>query len=105
VFLAFKEAVHNVVLHAAATEVRVRLAHEPPGIVLTVQDDGRGFDAGQAGAGQGLREPGVPGASAGGNGLFNMRKRLEEIGGQCQVESGPGRGTTVRFTIPLPTRT
>jgi signal transduction histidine kinase len=36
---------------------------------------------------------------AGGNGLANMRKRIEGIGGECQVDSAPGKGTTVRFIV------
>jgi signal transduction histidine kinase len=109
VFLAFKEALHNVVQHAAATEVRVELRLEAERLVLRVVDNGRGVRS------PGLR-PASPGGKttseihgleprassgriAGGNGLANMRRRLAEIGGGCEICSQPGHGTTVIFTV------
>ena len=88
-FLAFKEALHNIVKHAAANEVHVELKLEAAQLTLQVADDGRGF---------------VPAAPAGrigcGNGLANMRQRLVEIGGVCEIHSEAGRGTTVTFIVP-----
>jgi len=98
-FLAFKEALHNVVKHAAAREVRVELALEPGGFRLTVADNGRGFvpSATEAAAA-------TPWSRLeGGNGLTNMRTRLEEIGGKCDVRSEPGAGTSVTFAVPVKT--
>jgi len=97
-FLAVKEALHNALKHAAASEVRVVLAIEPRQFTLAVVDNGCGF------------VPGTPAPTAGsagatpkgGNGLWNMKTRLEEIGGQCVVTSQAGAGTTVTFAIPLP---
>jgi signal transduction histidine kinase/ligand-binding sensor domain-containing protein len=98
-FLAFKEAVHNVVRHSAATEAGIQFTLASSGFTLDIQDDGRGFDPSSprgARTGDGER----PRATFG-HGLINMRKRLEEIGGQCSVESGAGRGTRVRFALPM----
>jgi ligand-binding sensor domain-containing protein/signal transduction histidine kinase len=115
-FLAFKEAVHNVARHASATEVMVRFHLETPGFTLSIEDNGLGFDPTQP---NGLRPNGTSHLSsssstdpvelgdpagpavrlASGNGLVNMHRRLEEIGGRCVVESVVGSGTTVRFVV------
>jgi signal transduction histidine kinase len=97
-FLAFKESLHNVVRHAAAGEVCVALKLEANQLVLMVADNGRGFDGGQTADGLPLK----PGRLSPGNGLANLRRRLVEIQGRCEVHSQPGRGTTVTFTVPLP---
>ena len=97
VFLAFKEALHNIVKHAAATEVRVSLQANGAGFELMVSDNGRGFvlDAERPAA-----EATPDAARLGpGNGLLNMRKRLEDIGGRCQWRTAPGEGTRVTFVI------
>jgi signal transduction histidine kinase/ligand-binding sensor domain-containing protein len=87
VFLAFKEAVNNVVKHAQATEARVKLQLEPGRFVLTVADNGRGL--GDL-SGKQLR-----------NGLKNMRKRLADIGGEFDVAPGEKGGTVVKLSVPL----
>jgi signal transduction histidine kinase len=97
VFLAFKEALHNVVCHAAAAEVRVALQLAGETIILTVTDDGRGFDTGESPA----ATPPKPGRISQGNGLANLKRRLAEIHGECGIQSAPGRGTTVTFTVPV----
>ena len=96
-FLAFKEALNNIVKHAAATEVRVELKLSAEKLELVAADDGRGFEAG------GVKEnlPATPDRIARGNGLPNMKRRLAEIGGACELHSEPGRGTTVKFSVPL----
>ncbi len=94
-FLACKEALHNVVKHAAATEVYISLNTEPHAFILTIRDNGKGF---------------VPNAApknltpeadrfANGMGLTNMRQRLEKVGGRFEIDSAPGQGTTIRFVI------
>lgn len=85
-FLAFKEALNNTVKHAAAHEVEITLRVEERRIRLVVRDDGRGF---------------VSPPSAG-NGLDNMRARLESLGGTCRITSNPGQGTTVEFELDVP---
>jgi signal transduction histidine kinase len=77
------EALANVVRHAQARRVTVRLA---PGRLL-VADDGRGFD------------PAVP-LDDGRFGLYGMRERARMIGANLRIESAPGKGTTVELTVP-----
>jgi signal transduction histidine kinase len=95
-FLAFKEALHNVVKHATAIEVRVEFKLEAAQLALQVADDGRGFDITMPGDGHAAAA-----RIACRNGLANMQRRLAEIGGVCEICSEPGRGTTVTFIVPL----
>jgi signal transduction histidine kinase len=88
VFLAFKEALHNIVKHSGANEVSIGLSTDDGGFELVARDNGRGIDP-EAG-------PARPG---GGNGLENMRQRLEKIGGRCEIRSGPGGGTEIKFQV------
>jgi signal transduction histidine kinase/ligand-binding sensor domain-containing protein len=93
-FLAFKEALNNVIKHASASEVRISLAREGQSIVLTIEDNGRGFEPDAlAGSGQSGRRQG--------HGLENMRRRLEELGGRCEIRNAAGQGTTVRFFLNI----
>ena len=87
VFLAFKEAVHNVVKHAQASQVLIRLVLQDAGFAIEIQDDGRG--------------PGAPDENSGRNGLRNMRKRMEDVGGRFSITPAPSSGTLVRLTAPL----
>jgi signal transduction histidine kinase len=96
-FLAFKEALHNAIKHADASEVRISLTVKPAAFTLTVEDNGHGFAA-EALLGETRSDP--PHAAAG-NGLMNMRQRLAEIGGRCKIESAGGKGTKVTFTVVL----
>ncbi|HSY18050.1 MAG TPA: two-component regulator propeller domain-containing protein [Candidatus Acidoferrales bacterium] len=95
-FLAFKEALNNVVKHSKATEVVITLEVRRGGFVLSVADNGCGFDAMEP-AGSKLE----PVRRVRGNGLNNMRRRLEELGGRCTVTSRPGGGTRVAFEVEL----
>jgi signal transduction histidine kinase/ligand-binding sensor domain-containing protein len=92
-FLAFKEALHNVVKHADASEVYVSLTTGKDGFTLIVRDNGKGFALDQ-------RAEDVPPA-AHGNGLINMRQRLEKIGGRFAIHSAPGKGTEVEFVVGI----
>ena len=99
VFLAFKEALNNVVKHAQAAEVDISLELRPTEFVLLVVDDGRGFRwdpnrPAAASSGDGLR-------SAPGHGLPNMQKRLEDIGGRCVWDTAPGKGTRTTLTVAI----
>jgi len=96
-FLAFKEALHNVVKHAAASEVYVSLTTGADAFILVIRDDGKGF------APDVLPEEGRREASriARGHGLANMRKRLAQIGGHCEIRSSPGKGTEVKFVVAV----
>ena len=87
VFLAAKEAVTNVVKHAKATEVWVRLRLEPARFILEIQDNGRG-PVGMAG-------------KESRNGLRNMHKRMEDVGGSFAITPASEGGTVVRLTVPI----
>jgi signal transduction histidine kinase len=89
VFLAAKEAVTNIVKHSGATEAALRLRLEADGFTLEIQDNGRGP--------AGLKEK----AAESRNGLRNMRKRMEDIGGRFAIGPGPHGGTVVGLTVPL----
>lgn len=84
--LAAREALQNVAIHSAATEARVTLQLNDEALTIVISDNGQGFD---------LRR--VHGE---GNGLPNMRRRLEDIGGRLELESRPGAGTTVCLVVP-----
>ena len=88
-FLAFKEALHNAVKHSGATEVRIIAGINPSEFTLILQDNGCGFSPVEADQ------------NGFGNGLVNMCRRLAKIGGQCKIESVPGRGTNITFIVNL----
>ena len=90
IFLAFKEAIHNVVKHSGATEVSVSLALGTNDFTLNLRDNGRGFDP-----------TSLPERVGRGNGLKNMKQRLEKIGGRCEINTAPGRGTEIKFFVFL----
>jgi len=92
VFLAFKEALNNVLKHSGADEVRVSLAVEPAHFVLSVEDNGRGLQSDSAGA--------ETGKKIGGHGLPNMKSRMEKIGGKFSIVGNPSGGATASFTVP-----
>ena len=84
-YLCSKEALNNVVKHAGATEVWLRLELLAEGFRIVIEDNGKGFD--------------MTAPLTRGNGLCNMRRRLEELGGKCQIDSAPGAGTRVTFSM------
>lgn len=82
-------AVHNVVKHAAADHVELRLTVQGQDAVLDVVDDGRGFDVDDAEQ----RRPGM--------GLFTMRERVALAGGRFEIRSRVGSGTRITAAVPL----
>jgi two-component system sensor histidine kinase UhpB len=89
VYRIVQEALSNVVRHSGATRAAVRVVREPDRLVVTVEDDGHGFNVPEVrAAGRGL-------------GLFGMRERAAYLGGRVDVQSAPGTGTRVRAEIPL----
>ncbi len=96
-FLAFKEAMHNVVKHSAASETYIRLSVRTTSFELSIEDNGRGFTPGA----RGKNPPDDSVRLSSGNGLENMTRRLAEIHGLCDIQSTPGQGTKVNFTVPL----
>jgi len=89
-FLAFKEALTNVVRHAAATQVWLRMSVQNGEIIVVVADNGRGLDSRKH--------------EAGADGIANMTERLKSLGGVCGITSDGRNGTTVLFQAPLPKR-
>ncbi len=81
-----REALSNVGRHAEATTCRVTLRRDNDSALIEVDDDGRGFD---------------PSAAAAGDGLANIRKRADGLGGEATIESSARQGTTVRILVPL----
>ena len=97
-YLAVREALNNIVKHAAATEVQLRLNVDVArkNLTITIADNGRGFKVPTDPA----ATPASPG-TGGGHGLGNMIYRLKTIGGRCELESRPGQGTVIRLLLPL----
>lgn len=89
-FLAFKEAVTNVVRHSGATQAWLRISVRDNQLIVEVTDNGRGFD--------------LQARRAGADGLANMNERLKSLGGECEIQTVAQNGTTVRFRAPLPRR-
>jgi ligand-binding sensor domain-containing protein/signal transduction histidine kinase len=94
-FLAVREAFTNMLKHSGATRAKVCMTCLDSNIEIVVSDNGGGFDLVV------IEARGDEEAANCGNGLRNMRQRMADIGGQCVVESSPGRGTTVRFLLPF----
>lgn len=92
VFLACKEAINNVVRHSQAREVKISLVPGNAWFTLCVEDDGGGLD-----------RPGSVSSErpAGGNGLRNMKSRMDEIGGRLEISGRAGGGTVIQFEVPV----
>jgi signal transduction histidine kinase len=86
-FRVLQECLSNTVKHAQAKKVAVKLHFAPEAIFLSVKDDGAGFD------------PQAP--RPGHYGLINMRERAMKLGGAVTIESSPGQGAQVTFSVPL----
>jgi signal transduction histidine kinase len=86
--LVVKEALNNVARHAHASEVRVHVTATENLVAIKIEDDGRGFDR--------------PPENTLCDGLRNMRQRMEEIGGQFELDSRPNAGTRVAFRYAWP---
>jgi ligand-binding sensor domain-containing protein/signal transduction histidine kinase len=97
-FLAFKEALNNAVKHSGSAEVRISLLIETGGFSLQIEDNGRGFPMAEM---ESNPAP-TPDRPASGHGLGNIRLRLTEIGGTCDIRSALGEGTVVRLVVPNP---
>ena len=84
-FLIFKEAINNAAKYSLAASVQVRLVTAKGKLILTVIDDGCGFEL----------------VHADGNGLGNMEKRADNLNGQVFISSIKGEGTKVQLFIPI----
>jgi signal transduction histidine kinase len=83
-FRALRELLINAARHAHTEEARMKLTREGGDLLVTVEDDGIGFDH-----------------RGGGFGLVSIRERLEALGVRFEIESTPGRGTRARIIVPL----
>ena len=88
-FLVIKEALHNIVSHSGAKNVRLEIILDGALLRVTIGDDGHGFDP----------QSTVLGRPGGGHGLANMRQRMQEVGGTLDIRSAPGEGTTVILEV------
>jgi signal transduction histidine kinase len=85
IYRIVQEALHNCSRHSNATTVRVRVQQKAGVLLLSIQDDGKGFDVSQS---KGL-------------GLLGIEERVAQLGGTCRVQSGPGIGTIVTVELPF----
>jgi signal transduction histidine kinase len=85
VYFVCLEAMQNAQKYARASHVDVRLERDDGHLAFEIRDDGIGFD----------------GSAIAGSGLQNMRDRLSALGGEVEIRSAPGEGTTVRGRVPL----
>jgi signal transduction histidine kinase len=91
-YRVLQEALTNVVRHAEATRVGVILGLKEDTVTMIIEDDGRGF---------GCDEDNPAQAPARHFGLLGMRERLALVDGTLEIESAPGRGTTLFIRVPL----
>jgi signal transduction histidine kinase len=85
IYLIFKEAINNAARHADCSRVNVGFRAEGTRLILSIADDGEGFDAS---------------AEGDGNGLVSMRNRAKRLTAKFDITSRPGEGTTVRLEVP-----
>ncbi len=85
IYRVVQEALHNITRHAAAGSVRIAAQQEPGRLLLSIQDDGRGFDV--------RRSRGL--------GLLGMEERVAHLGGTLRLVSTPGSGTSISVVLPL----
>ena len=86
-----QEALHNALKHSKASKLNVYLRNNSADFLLSIADDGLGFETTQSNALHGI-------------GLENMYQRAELIGGELKVESEPGKGTKIILTITNPSK-
>ena len=86
IYRVVQEALHNCERHAGATKVRVILRREDSRLFLSIQDNGKGFDA--------SREKGL--------GLLGMGERIAHLNGDFRIDSNPGEGSLITVSLPLP---
>ena len=88
-FLVVKEAFNNILKHSHASEVRVRVSGDDTTVMIEIEDNGCGFDPGKNGGGRV------------GNGLTNMRKRIEGLGGEVCITTAPSQETKLKVSVKV----
>jgi signal transduction histidine kinase len=94
-FLATHEALTNILKHSGAAHAKISMAYDNSVFEINISDDGKGFNS------PATNSKPESAATASGDGLRNMSQRLADIGGRCSIDSTPGKGTNIRFVIPL----
>jgi len=89
VLLLVKEALHNAVRHAGCASIAIRWRLTANELLISIRDDGTGFD---------------PSLASVGNGLENFRRRAAAIHAELGLDAAPGQGTCVRVSVPLRAR-
>jgi signal transduction histidine kinase len=84
---AWQEAIHNALKHGACSQIKIDVTIEGQNMIITITDNGIGFN------------DAIP--KSGGNGLLNMKKRAEDLGGSFEIHSEAGKGSRVEFRIPV----
>jgi Signal transduction histidine kinase len=94
IYLIFKECVNNLAKHSGCRNASLTFDTNGPWLIVAITDDGRGFK---------VEEPltNGHGAGMGGHGLASMQRRAKALGGSLQINSEPGRGTTVTLKVLL----
>jgi signal transduction histidine kinase len=90
IYRLFQESLNNILKHSGANQIRIRLYFTAPNLILSISDNGVGFNVAEKKQ------------QEGGLGLFNMQKRATLLKGSLEVISEPNKGTTLIFSIPYP---
>jgi len=85
-YLIYREALNNILRHSQASQAEMTLRIEPHSVQLELSDNGKGFDTS---------------TESQGNGLRNMQRRAEALGGSLEIRSSPGHGTTLELSFPI----
>jgi PAS domain S-box-containing protein len=92
-YRTFQECLTNISKHAKATQVEILLTYSHPRVIFTVRDNGIGYETSP--------HPSAPVGPDRGIGLLSMRERVASCGGTIDIASSPGKGTTIRASIPV----
>ncbi|MEW6141656.1 MAG: GAF domain-containing sensor histidine kinase [Chloroflexota bacterium] len=92
VFRWAQGAIGNIVKHSHATSASIAIKREGDELVVIISDNGQGFDVSQL---TGIDQSGR------GAGVFSMKERIRLLGGDCSIQSQPGKGTTLTARVPL----
>jgi signal transduction histidine kinase len=85
IYRVVQETLHNVSRHSGAKNALVSVQYMGDSLVLTVKDDGSGYDS----------------EKTTGLGLLGMEERVKQLGGRLEIQSQPGQGTLLRATLPI----
>ena len=86
IFLIYKEILNNIIKHSGAKRVEIDISEDQGNLYLSVKDNGKGFDCNKVQAGQGLD---------------NLKNRVQQMNGQVTIESCSGKGTQVTINVKM----